>query len=105
MDEPFGALDAMTREKLDMEILDIWKKLGTTVIFITHNVEEAVLLSDRVYVMGTNPGRITREITLDLERPRSLDKFHRQWPEILPPAAAPERGNPEPFERPLGNPG
>ena len=65
MDEPFGALDAMTREKLDMEILDIWKKLGTTVIFITHNVEEAVLLSDRVYVMGTNPGRITREITLD----------------------------------------
>ena len=73
MDEPFGALDAMTREKLDMEILDIWKKLGTTVIFITHNVEEAVLLSDRVYVMGTNPGRITREITLDLERPRSLD--------------------------------
>lgn len=73
MDEPFGALDAMTRERLDMEILDIWKKMGITVIFITHNVEEAVLLSDRVYVMGTNPGRIVKEITLELDRPRTLE--------------------------------
>ncbi|MEF9839407.1 MAG: ABC transporter ATP-binding protein [Lachnospiraceae bacterium] len=87
MDEPFGALDAMTREKLDMEILDLWKKMGTTVIFITHNVEEAVLLSDRVYVMGTNPGRIVKEITLELERPRRLEllsdsKFQKYCSEL-----------------------
>ena len=73
MDEPFGVLDAATRESLDLELLSIWKKMKKTIIFITHNVNEAVLLSDRVYVMGTNPGRILENITIDLERPRSLD--------------------------------
>ena len=73
MDEPFGALDAMTREALDMELLEIWKKMKKTIIFITHNVEEATLMSDRIYVMGTNPGRIVKDVTLDLPRPRSLD--------------------------------
>jgi NitT/TauT family transport system ATP-binding protein len=73
MDEPFGSLDEMTREQLDMELLDIWKKMKQTIVFITHNVEEAVLLSNRVYVMGTNPGRIIGEITIDLPRPRMLD--------------------------------
>jgi NitT/TauT family transport system ATP-binding protein len=73
MDEPFGALDEMTREALNMELLDIWASTGKTVIFITHSVEEAVLLSNRVYVMGTNPGRVIEDITIDLPRPRLLD--------------------------------
>lgn len=73
MDEPFGALDEMTRELLNMELLDIWQTTGKTIIFITHSVDEAVLLSNRVYVMGTNPGRVVDEIAIDLPRPRSLD--------------------------------
>lgn len=72
MDEPFGALDTMMREQLDMEILNICKKMRKTVIFITHDVEEAVLLSDRIYVMGTNPGRIIEEVKLDFEGERTL---------------------------------
>ncbi len=73
MDEPFGALDEMTREVLNMELLDIWAATGKTIVFITHSVEEAVLLSNRVYVMGTNPGRVVDEIVIDLPRPRSLE--------------------------------
>lgn len=73
MDEPFGALDTMMREQLDMEILHICKSMKKTVIFITHDVEEAVLLSDRVYVMGTNPGRIVKEVKLEFGRERTLD--------------------------------
>lgn len=72
MDEPFGALDEMMREELNMELLNIWKKLGITIIFITHNVEEAVLLSNRIYVMGTQPGRLLEEVEIDLPRPRDL---------------------------------
>lgn len=73
MDEPFGALDEMTREQLDMELLDIWSKTKMTIIFITHNVEEAVLLANKTYVMTTNPGRIISENIIDLKYPRSLD--------------------------------
>lgn len=72
MDEPFGALDEMMREQLNMELLSIWKKLGITIIFITHNVEEAVLLSSTVYVMGTQPGRLIEKVDIDLPRPREL---------------------------------
>ena len=72
MVEPFGALDEMTREQMNMELLEIWEKTGKTIIFITHNIEEAVLLSSRVYVMGTNPGRLVETVTLDLPRPRNL---------------------------------
>ena len=72
MDEPFGALDEMTREQMNMELLDIWQKTNKTIIFITHNIEEAVLLSSRVYVMGTNPGHLVETVTLDLPRPREL---------------------------------
>jgi NitT/TauT family transport system ATP-binding protein len=72
MDEPFGALDQMTREQLNMELLEIWERTGKTIIFITHSVEEAVLLSNRVYVMATNPGRIIDEVEIDLGRPRDL---------------------------------
>ncbi len=73
MDEPFGALDDETREQLNVELLGIWQKTGMTIIFITHNVEEAVLLSQRVYVMASNPGRVIADIDVDFNKPRSLD--------------------------------
>ena len=72
MDEPFGALDALTRESLQNELLDIWEKTKLTVIFVTHAVEEAVLLADRVVVMTAGPGRIERDYKIPLERPRCI---------------------------------
>ncbi len=72
MDEPFGALDALTREKLQQDLLEIWARTKLTVIFVTHAVEEAVLLSDRVVVMTAGPGRIEEEVQLELERPRDI---------------------------------
>ena len=72
MDEPFGALDALTREQLQHELQQIWARTGVTVIFVTHSVEEAVLLADRVLVMSAGPGRIENEITIDLPRPRDV---------------------------------
>ena len=75
MDEPFGALDAITREYMNMEILKIWEKTQKTVIFVTHNLAEAVFLSDRVYVMAPNPGRIVEVVHVELPRPRTLDFY------------------------------
>lgn len=70
MDEPFGALDAHTRTKLQNDLLSIWEKDRKTVLFVTHSVEEAVFLSDRVVMMTSSPGRIKEVITIDLPRPR-----------------------------------
>jgi NitT/TauT family transport system ATP-binding protein len=72
MDEPFAALDAMTREELGFELLRIWAADKKTVIFVTHNITEAILLADRVVAMTPRPGRIARVIDIDLPRPRSI---------------------------------
>src|SRR5262245_14601027 len=72
MDEPFGALDALTREQLQRELLQIWSRTGVTIIFVTHSVEEAVLLADRVLVMSAGPGRIANDLRIDLPRPRDV---------------------------------
>ncbi len=73
MDEPFAALDAMTREELGFELLRIWEVHKKTVVFVTHNIAEAILLADRVVAMSPRPGRIEKVITIDLPRPRTLD--------------------------------
>ena len=84
MDEPFGALDALTREVLQQELLDIWAKTKLTVIFVTHAVEEAVLLADRVVVMTAGPGRVERDYRIPLERPRCITapEFNRVRQEL-----------------------
>ncbi len=75
MDEPFGALDAQTRLSMQQLLLDVWQKLGTTVLFVTHDIDEAILLSDRICVMSARPGRIVRTIPIELKRPRSINSL------------------------------
>lgn len=73
LDEPFGALDALTREELSLELSRLWQELGRAALLITHDIEEAILLGDRVLIMSERPGTIRADITIDLPRPRDAD--------------------------------
>ena len=72
MDEPFAALDALTREELSVELLRIWQHEPKTVLFVTHSIPEAVLLADQIVVITSRPGRVARRIDVDIPRPRDL---------------------------------
>ena len=78
MDEPFGALDSQTRLMMQENLLKLWSEFGTTVLFVTHDIDEAVFLGDRVLVMSGGPGRIIANIEIDLPRPRSMDMASEQ---------------------------
>ncbi len=73
MDEPFGALDALTRDEMALELLRIWERTRKTIVFVTHGIEEAVMLSDRVVVMTPRPGRVLSTLEIDLPRPRTAE--------------------------------
>src|ERR1700730_6303568 len=90
MDEPFGALDEITRDHLNQELLRIWSATGTTIIFVTHSIAEAVYLSNRVFVFAPRPGRVTEEVRIDLPSPR--EPARKDTPEFGRYTAALRRG-------------
>ncbi len=100
MDEPFGALDAQTRDLLHDELQNIWSATSKTVLFVTHNVREAIVLGDRVVVLSQRPGRVKQEFAIDLPRPRQIENYavvdlSREILEVLKNGAratAPRRG-------------
>jgi NitT/TauT family transport system ATP-binding protein len=83
LDEPFGALDALTREELSLELSRLWEELGRTALLITHDIDEAILLGDRVVVLSSRPGRIRLDVPVDLPRPRDVNtEKHPRFVEI-----------------------
>ena len=75
MDEPFGALDAQTRSKMQGYLLEIWKNIDITILFITHDLDEAIYLADRILVLDANPGRVNELIEVPVPRPRTISQF------------------------------
>ena len=73
LDEPFSALDALSRERFDLELLRLWDRAATTIVFVTHNIAEAILVADRIVVMSPRPGRVVADLPVELPRPRSID--------------------------------
>ena len=78
LDEPFGALDALTREKLSLEFLQVWRQSRQTVLMVTHDINEAVLLADRIIIMSGRPGRVAANLPVSLPRPRRVDMIYRE---------------------------
>jgi NitT/TauT family transport system ATP-binding protein len=100
MDEPFAALDELTRMAMAVHLLDVWERVQTTVLFVTHHIHEAVLLSNRILVMSDRPGRVRRDITVDLPRPRSvatrrLPLFHEITEDLVSDFYAQDEGGRE----------
>jgi NitT/TauT family transport system ATP-binding protein len=73
MDDPFGQLDAFTRDEMNLLLLRLWSETGKTIVFVTHNISEAIFLADRVVVMTPRPGRLARIFEIDLPRPRTIE--------------------------------
>jgi NitT/TauT family transport system ATP-binding protein len=83
LDEPFVSLDALSRERMNLDLLRIWREQGVTVVMVTHDLEEAVFLADRVLVMSARPGRICAEVKVDLPRPRTLEVTYTEFFGVL----------------------
>ena len=83
LDEPFGALDALTRERVSLDLMQLWEQTQPTVVMVTHDIHEAVMLADRVLVMSRRPGRIVADISVGLSRPRALaDSYYQQFGQV-----------------------